>query len=149
MVAKVFQISKKIKEKRTRNGLVFLSNEQFNFITPNVTDDNIDLFFAPEDKEEFILIEKHWTMAHIMFHAGVFDSVSNARKNGWDKPIQPGFSLFEGVGKRNKQISILTLPTQKPHDPIEGVNKIIKICIASWALMAAALIGLLIFEYCF
>lgn len=30
------------------------------------------------------------TMAHVMHRAGVFKSVSEARKNGWNKPLQFG-----------------------------------------------------------
>lgn len=30
------------------------------------------------------------TMAHVMHRAGAFPSVSQARKNGWNRPIEPG-----------------------------------------------------------
>jgi hypothetical protein len=52
-------------------------------------------------------IEDNWIMAHVMHVAGVFPSVSIARKNGWNKPIPDGFSEFT-VGARNKKILILT-----------------------------------------
>jgi len=29
-------------------------------------------------------------MAHVMHKAGIFPSVSQARKNGWDRPIEVG-----------------------------------------------------------
>ena len=45
-------------------------------------------------------------MAHIMHVAGIFPSVGQARKNGWDKPISPGFSEFT-VGKRKLGVFIL------------------------------------------
>lgn len=42
-------------------------------------------------------------MAHAMAKAGLFPSVSQARKNGWDKPIQTGSWV---VGKRKKKVVI-------------------------------------------
>lgn len=33
---------------------------------------------------------KNPTMAHVMAKAGIFPSVSQARKNGWDRPIETG-----------------------------------------------------------
>lgn len=30
------------------------------------------------------------TMAHLVVHLGWFPSVSQARKNGWDRPVEPG-----------------------------------------------------------
>lgn len=39
------------------------------------------------------------TMAHALAKAGVFSSVSEARKNGWNKPIELGLVEF----KRNKK----------------------------------------------
>lgn len=64
---------------------------------------DINLFFG--DDEHVIMIEDHWTMAHIMKEAGIFPSVSQARKNGWNKPIPNGFNEFI-VGKKRKKIWI-------------------------------------------
>ena len=41
-----------------------------------------------------------------MCWAGAFPSVSQARKNGWDRPVPFGFSEFK-VGKRKRCIFIL------------------------------------------
>lgn len=46
------------------------------------------------------------TLAHIMQRAGVFPSVADARRNGWNKPIPDGYSQFI-VGKRKLRIFIL------------------------------------------
>ena len=74
-----------------------------NFITKNVNDDDKDLFFGPlSDDDTFIIIEDHWNMAHILHQAGIFPSVTQARKNGWDKPIPEGFT-FITVGKKAKK----------------------------------------------
>ena len=44
-------------------------------------------------------------MAHLMAKAGIFNSVSDARRNGWDKPIPSGFSDLR-VGKKKTRITI-------------------------------------------
>lgn len=48
------------------------------------------------------------TMAHLMLRAGAFDSVGNARRNGWNKPIPPGFSHLI-VTKRKISVAVLNL----------------------------------------
>jgi hypothetical protein len=47
-----------------------------------------------------------WMMCHLMHFAGLFPSVSAARKNGWNTPIPAGFSEFT-VGKSKKKVFIL------------------------------------------
>jgi hypothetical protein len=48
------------------------------------------------------------TMAHLMHKAGAFTSVGNARRNGWNDPMPPGFSHYV-VGKRKISIAVLNL----------------------------------------
>jgi len=83
--------------------------KEFNFIHPRVISSDIDLFMGPltEDDGPFIDIEDHWILAHVMHAAGFFPSVGQAKKNGWDKPIDRGFSHFV-VGKRRVNIWILS-----------------------------------------
>jgi len=81
----------------------------YNFISPNASEEDTDLFFGPlNENEQFILIQPTWIMAHVMHAAECFKSISQARKNGWDKPIPSGFSMYV-VGKRKAQIYILNL----------------------------------------
>jgi hypothetical protein len=83
-----------------------------NFIS-KISNKDKELFFGPiEPDDTFILIEDHWTMANIMHQAGIFKSVSQARKNGWNKPIPEGFNIFT-VGKKRKEIFILCLTKDK------------------------------------
>ena len=42
-------------------------------------------------------------MAHVMAKAGIFPSISQARKNGWDKPIEVG---VWSVTKKKIQIEV-------------------------------------------
>ena len=71
-----------------------------NFIHVDCPESDKDLFFGPLDKDEkFVVFDDSWTMANIVTAIGGFPSVSQARKNGWFKPIPPGLSEFK-VGKR-------------------------------------------------
>ena len=76
---------------------------EVNFLSPKVSDKDRDSFGFDDEN---IMIEDHWTMAHVMHAAGIFPSVGIARKNGWNKPIPEGFSEFT-VGKRKKKVWIL------------------------------------------
>jgi len=77
---------------------------EFNFFLSSNEKDR-DLFFGPLDGEEFINIEKKDIMAHLMVKAGIFNSVSDARKNGWNKLIPDGFSDLR-IGKKKIRITI-------------------------------------------
>jgi len=77
-----------------------------NFITENTTESDKELFFGPiEPEDTFIIIENHWNMAHILYEAGIFPSISQARKNGWNKPIPNGFNILT-IGKKAKKKNI-------------------------------------------
>lgn len=77
-----------------------------NFIKLNTSKADRELFFGPiESDDTFIIIEEHWIMAHVMHQAGIFPSISQARKNGWNKPIPEGFNHFV-VGKLKREIFI-------------------------------------------
>jgi hypothetical protein len=77
----------------------------FNFVTPGV-------FNLPEtdwwgfDPEDSIEIQPHWTMAHIAVEMGLFSSVGQARKNGWDGAIPEGFTEKKRLGKMKKSLFI-------------------------------------------
>ena len=82
-----------------------------NFVSKNVNESMKELFFGPvEDDETFCLIEDHWTMAHLLHAAGIFPSVSQARKQGNETPIPEGFTILTRGKKANKKnIFILNL----------------------------------------
>jgi len=81
---------------------------EFNFICDHVDDNLTNLLFEPyEDCDgPFIRFPVTWQMSHIMHAAGIFKSVNEARKNGWDKPIEKGFSKLI-VSKKKIKIFIL------------------------------------------
>ena len=79
----------------------------YNFIKSSQEEKDKELFFSPITNDDtFIKIEDHMVMAHLIFAAGIFPSVSQARNNGWNKPIPEGFSDFR-VGKNKVRVTIL------------------------------------------
>lgn len=70
-----------------------------NFIHAKLPDSDRELFFGPlEPNEKFMLFSSEATMANLVVMLGKFPSITQARKNGWDKPIPVGFSAHS-VGK--------------------------------------------------
>jgi len=79
-----------------------MSVNEWDFVHEDVTPLDIGLFeMAPN-----ISFNDTHCLAHIMCWAGAFPSVSQARKNGWGRPVPFGFSEFK-VGKRKRCIFIL------------------------------------------
>lgn len=80
---------------------------EVNFIHSSVKDDK-NLFFGPIEADDgaFVELQDTWLLAHVMHQAGLFKSVSDARRSGWNKPIPSGFSQFS-VGKNKFNIFIL------------------------------------------
>ena len=78
---------------------------EFNFFTSSLESDK-ELFFGPiEPTDIFTPVQNDWTMANIMFTVGIFPSVTQARKNGFNKPIPDGFSDMR-VGKNKLRLVI-------------------------------------------
>ena len=90
-----------------------VEGKSFNFISKAVDEDQKakDLFFGPlTGEDEFIVIEDHWTMAHILHAAGIFPSISQAKKQGGNQEIPRGFSMVtRGKKMRRKNIFVLNL----------------------------------------
>jgi len=79
-------------------------DNEINFISCNINARDKKLFGF--DNDPVIFLKDNWIMAHVMHSAGIFPSVGTARKNGWNKPIPNGFSIFT-VGKKRKKVFIL------------------------------------------
>jgi len=79
---------------------------EFNFIY-NIEERDKELFFGPlTDKDFFVEIQKGWTMANIVYDVGIFNSLTQARKNGFGDKIPFGFTDRK-VGKLKTRITIL------------------------------------------
>lgn len=71
-----------------------------NFIHTSLPEADRELFFGPLDiGEEFTVFDQDQSMANMAVTMGAFPSVSQARKNGWARPVPPGFSEHK-IGKR-------------------------------------------------
>jgi hypothetical protein len=84
---------------------------EISFVHPDVSEKDRKLFGFDEGDEHTIGTAVNsttgdWMMCHLMHFAGLFPSVSAARKNGWNNPIPDGFSEFT-VGKGKKKVWIL------------------------------------------
>ena len=103
-------ISKFILDNLKPNITEIVINNAKNFISENVGEDDKNLFFGPLSigNETFIEIQHRWCMAHILHNIGMFPSISQARKNGWNKPIPWGFTAIT-VGKKAKKQDIFIL----------------------------------------
>lgn len=82
---------------------------EMNFVGTDVSDADRALFLGPFDENDgpFLDLPAEWSMAHVMHAAGVFTSVGQARRNGWDRPVPRGFDKFT-VGKRRLAVYTLT-----------------------------------------
>lgn len=76
----------------------------YNFFSSSRESDK-ELFFGPLDDETFINIEENWTMANIVVAIGIFPSITQARNNGYNKPIPDGFNHLK-IGKHKYQVFI-------------------------------------------
>ena len=75
------------------------SRVNFDFIKQDVTEEEANE--VGMSWETAIAIEPHWSMANIAVAMGIFPSVGQAKKNGWNSSIEPGYSERGGIGKRN------------------------------------------------
>jgi len=78
------------------------STNEVDFVGPTISQADQDLFGMESPQE----IAPHWCMAHVMHAAGIFPSVTAARKNGWNKPIPVGL-WSELIGKRKVLVTLL------------------------------------------
>lgn len=82
----------------------------FNAVHKDFSLKDRDLFFGPiEQTDKTIEFEDDGAnMTHLLVKVGKFPSLSQARKNGWDKPIPEGF-MEHRIGKGKNMVIIWTL----------------------------------------
>lgn len=80
---------------------------EFIFISENAQMKDVDLFFQSNIPIDitFQFFKTTDILAHLIYKTGFFSSVSQAKKNGWNKPIPLGFSSYI-LGKKKIQILI-------------------------------------------
>jgi len=75
---------------------------------------DLELFFGPlEDWETFIVVEPGTLWSHILAGLGCFPSIGQARKNGWNKAIEEGFTPTFKVGKAARKFFTAFRPTDE------------------------------------
>jgi len=86
-----------------------MKNNEVNLISNNASEIDKDLFFGPiKSEEEFIIFDSSINdLAKLMAIAGLFSSASQARKNGFGKPVEGFYSMT--FGKQKTKIWILNL----------------------------------------
>ena len=72
---------------------------EFNILIGSPTQRDIDLIFLPTDKDTFVTLPESFQFPHLLKEIGAFKSNTQARKNGWDKPIPDGYTEIK-VGRR-------------------------------------------------
>ncbi len=79
-----------------------MSSGIVNVIGPKFCEDDRKLF---NDDDKLIQpdADNMGSMAHLLAFVGKFKSVSEARKNGWDRPVPKGWSEFK-IGKNANQM---------------------------------------------
>ncbi len=78
-----------------------------NFIHKNLPNSDRDLFFGPLGSDNFQTFECE-TLGPLMVVAGKFPSLTQARKNGWDRPLATGFQQFV-VGGKSKNRTVISV----------------------------------------
>jgi hypothetical protein len=70
--------------------------------------DMLDLLFDGRPPQGFAFLTFGDTdiLAHLVSAAGAFQSVGEAKRNGWNKPIPAGYSHYV-IGKRKIEVAIL------------------------------------------
>ena len=86
-----------------------MKSNEINFIHQDVSPEMKEAIMGPFEESDGPVIEfddSFTIMAHILHKSGIFRSVTEARKNGWDKPIEPGYTHLQ-IGKKKLNIYIL------------------------------------------
>jgi hypothetical protein len=71
---------------------------------------DIITIFDPDKHTRFVRITQETDWAQLLKALGIFSSVSRARKNGWNRSIDLGFSAELVSRKQNKAIFIFKQP---------------------------------------
>lgn len=78
---------------------------EYDFIIGKYQPNDPELFFGP-DPIPIRYMDATTGLPEILVLCGIFKSKSDARRNGWDRPIEPGWNQYR-VGKKKIHICIL------------------------------------------
>ena len=88
--------------------------------TGHLFESDLEQFFGPQPEVEdvFVVVPADASWAQILAGLGCFPSVSQARNNGWNKPVEDGFTPTFKVGKAHRKFITAFKPTDS--DSAEG-----------------------------
>lgn len=79
-------------------------------IGEGIQESDKELFFGPiQSEDEFLVFKQDVQWPEIMVTASLFKSRGDARKNGWDKPVNEGFTFPFTFGKLKHTIAVLKI----------------------------------------
>lgn len=78
-----------------------IGGTQINVLIDGCHSSWVETLFDPQEGEFFIRVPVEMTWAHLLAALRCFPSISQARKNGWDKEIPEGWSEAT-IGKARK-----------------------------------------------
>jgi len=97
-----------------------LSRHNIALIGDGILPTDLNSFFGPiETTDDIATFRKGVSFAEVLMHFKFFSSKSDARRNGWDKPIPLGYSEHK-IGKLRRGLYILNVPDMLPEEPDEA-----------------------------
>lgn len=80
-----------------------LAKHEINILIGNVSESDKELFFGPiYDFDVFHQYDYGITLGQILVDLGIMKSMSEAKRNDWNRYIPPGWSEYK-IGKRNRK----------------------------------------------
>lgn len=81
---------------------------EFNVLIGNWEESDKDLFFGPLTAADQFVEREDSSVAKLLLDLGLFSSVGQAKKAGWNIPIPDGFSDW-AIGKKRTRVTILKI----------------------------------------
>ena len=87
-------------------------SKEFNIVIGDVDFNFIDILFGPwSNGDSLIKLSNNVRWPELLKSIGIFSSTSQARKNGWNKDIQTGWTNIT-IGKLRNRICIIKIGIQ-------------------------------------
>lgn len=82
-------------------------SKQFDFVSEDF--DDFESFGF--NKDSCVLMHPKFTWANVAAHIGLFPSAGQAKKNGFDIPIEPGYEEAVFIGKNGQPVFVFLFKT--------------------------------------
>lgn len=81
--------------------------KEFNFVTERTSQADIELFLQPDETDVITRVPDNYTKEAVAVRIGLFPSLGQARKNGWQGKLQ-GYSEYINI-KRGLSVYMLDM----------------------------------------